>query len=181
VPHSISSRDEKPDDSRPWRFRELFLAHRGDLLGFLVRKVGAADAPDLLQETFVRMIRHDRLDAVADPAAFLKQIAINLVRDFARRRKTEENYLRFADYVIDPPSEETCVEERIEYERRSALLRAAIETLPPRCREVFELHVRHDLPLKEVAERMGISDRMARKHLSHAFRTCRDALLGGAD
>jgi RNA polymerase sigma-70 factor (ECF subfamily) len=178
---SISSRGDRPADPKPWRFRELFLAHKRDLFGFLVRKVGAVDAPDLLQETFLRMVRHDRPETIEDPPAFLKQIAVNLVRDFARRRKTEAGCLQFGDYVIDPPAPETPIEERLDYERRSALLKAAIETLPPRCREAFELHIYNDVALAEVARRMEISDRMARKHVSLALRACRAALRSGAE
>jgi RNA polymerase sigma-70 factor (ECF subfamily) len=172
----ISSRDEQPANAEPRRFRDLFLANKRDLFGFLVRKVGVSDAPDLLQETFLRMIRHERSESIVDPPAFLKRIAINLARDYMRRRRVEESRLQFGDYLIDPPTDETPIEERLEYERRSALLKATIETLPPRCREVFELHIYDDLPLKEIARRMDISDRMARKHVSLALRACRAAL-----
>jgi RNA polymerase sigma-70 factor (ECF subfamily) len=159
----------------------LFLAHKRDLFGFLVRKVGAADAPDLLQETFLRVIRYERPESIVDPPAFLKQIAVNLVRDLARRRKAEAACIQFGDYLIEPPTQEAPVDERLEYERRSALLKAAIATLPPRCREVFELHIYNDLPLKEVARRMEISDRMARKHVSLALRACRAALRSAVE
>lgn len=181
MPPSLSSRGERPPDAEPLPLRELFRAHGAALLGFLVRKVGTADAPDLLQETFLRVIRHARPDTIADPPAFLKQVAINLARDFARRRRTEETYLRLGDYLVDPPSRERPVEERIDYERRSALLEGAVAALPPRRRLVFELHVYHDLPLTEVAARMEISDRMARKHLSAALKACRAALRSAAE
>lgn len=161
--------------------RNLFIGNKSSLLQYLTRKVGPNDAPDLLQETFVRALRHERLDIVADPPAFLKQIAINLTRDFARRRKTETNYIQFGDYVIEAPSEDAPPEERIEYERKSRLLRASVELLPPRCREVFKLHIYEDVSLQDVARRLQISDRMARKHLSLAFRTCRTALRQPSD
>ncbi len=156
--------------------RNLFVSNKSNLLQYLTRKVGAKDAPDLLQETFVRALRHERLDVVADPPAFLRQIAINLTRDFARRRRTEANYIEFVDYVIEVPSEDAPPEERIEYERKSHLLRASIESLPLRCREAFKLHIYEDVSLQDIARRLHISDRMVRKHLSLALRTCRTAL-----
>ena len=79
-----------------------------------------------------------------------------------------------ATMSIEPPAAETSPEERLDDERRSAAAKA-VDTLPPRCREAFELHIYHDVPLTEVARRMEISDRMARKHASRA-RACR-ALL----
>lgn len=156
--------------------RELFLRNKRGLLTYLTRQVGRDDASDLLQETFVRALRHDELSAVVDPPAFLKQIAINLTRDLARRRRIELNYFRFGDYIVDAPSEDAPPEERIDYERKSRLLNAAIATLPPRCREVFTLHIHDNVPLDEITRRMDISDRMVRKHLSLAFRSCRAAL-----
>ena len=43
-------------------FRELFLRNKRGLLTFLTRRVGREDASDLLQETFVRALRHDRFE-----------------------------------------------------------------------------------------------------------------------
>lgn len=156
--------------------RELFLSNRIDLLRFLSRKVGPSDAPDLLQETFVRVIRHERPEAINDPRAFLRKIASNLVRDFTRRRRVEANYIQFGDYLVEAPSADAPADERIEYERKSLILSGAVDGLSPRCREVFRLHIYEDMQLKEVARRLEISDRMARKHLSFALRACRAAL-----
>jgi len=163
-------------DKKSASFRELFLRNRRGLLHYLRRRVGREDASDLLQETFARALRRDEFEAVVDPPAFLKQIAINLAHDFARRRKTEAAYIRFDDYVIEAPSKGAPPEERLEYERRSRLLAGAVERLPPRCREVFRLHIYEDVSLREAARRLEISERMARKHLSLALQACRTAL-----
>jgi len=162
------------DKSKPL-IRELFERHQRTLLSYLTRKVGRDAAPDLLQDAFVRVLRHGQLEAVANPPALLQQIAVNLVRDFARRRKTEQAYARYGHFLADPPSDETSPEDKMEYERKSRLLDQAVDVLPPRCREVFELCVA-DVPVKEIAERFGISDRMVRKHLSLAMQLCRAAL-----
>lgn len=159
-----------------YSLREIFLSSQGDLLRYLTRKVGSTDAPDLLQETFVRVVRLERPERINDPPAFLKTIATNLARDFMRRRKTEAGYIQFGEYLVEAPSADAPADERLDYERKSRLLDVAVSSLPPRCREVFKLHIYEDVPLQEVARRLDISDRMVRKHLSLAFRTCRAAL-----
>ena len=61
--------------------------------------------------------------------------------------------------------------------RRGARVRspaAAIESLPPRCREVFVLHKVHELPQAEVALTLGISRKAVEKHVRLA--ACRAAL-----
>jgi RNA polymerase sigma factor (sigma-70 family) len=178
---STLSRHEPPSDIKPRALHDLFLTYRRDLLGYLTRKVGPNEAPDLLQETFVRVTRRDKLETIADPSAFLKQIAVNLVRDFVRRRRNDESCIEFGEYLVEVPSNEASIEERMEYDRKSRLLHATVEILPPKCRQVFVMHIYDDVPLREVAERMDISDRMARKHLSLAFRACRAALKSAVE
>jgi RNA polymerase sigma-70 factor (ECF subfamily) len=156
--------------------RDLFERNRRVLLGYLTRRVGAEAAPDLLQETFVRVLRHERLDHVADPPAFLQQIAANLTRDFARRRRTETKYLRYDALLGERPSGDAPADERVDYERRARRLAAAIEALPPRCREVFQMSAFEDLPFDEIARRLVISERMVRQHMSIAMRRCWAAL-----
>jgi RNA polymerase sigma factor (sigma-70 family) len=164
-----------PDKTRRL-FRELFLRNKRDLLAYLTRKVGPDDASDLLQETFVRAMRHERFDTVVDPPAFLQRIAGNLTLDLLRRRKTETSYLQYVDYFLDAPSEEATPEEALERKRKSERLAAAIGALPERCRAVFLMAVFEEMPMNEVARRLGMSDRMARKHMTNALRQCRAAL-----
>jgi len=160
--------------------RELFERNHRALLSYLSRKVGRDAAPDLLQDAYVRVLRHGQLEAVADPSAFLKQVAINLTRDFARRRKVEARYLVFGGDPADAPSDDGRPDSRLETDDETRLLRAALETLPPRRREVLTLHLHEGLPLGEIARRLNISDRMVREHLSLALRSCRAHLRNSA-
>src|SRR5579864_7554750 len=62
-------------------------AHRRFLWGLSYRITGsAADADDIVQETFVRAFQRgpDRLD---DPRGWLTRVAVNGARDVLRRRK----------------------------------------------------------------------------------------------
>lgn len=53
---------------------------------------------------------------------------------------------------------------------------AAIDALPPRCREAFVLNRIHGLPHDEVARALGISRSMVEKHVMRGLHACR-ALL----
>jgi RNA polymerase sigma-70 factor (ECF subfamily) len=68
------------------------------------------------------------------------------------------------------------VERSIEQRERLALLRGAIDELPPRCREVFVLHKLDGLSHADVADRLGISRNMVEKHVIRAMRHFRDRL-----
>jgi len=154
---------------------ELFKLHRRQLLTYLKGKAGPDDAPDLLQETFFRALRHGGVAAMPEPQAFLQVVATNLARDLVRRRKTEAKYLEFGD-VPEVPSPEAPSDESIGECERSHSLRAAIESLPPRCREAFVLVMKENMPVKEAAKQLGISDSMVRRHIRLAFRRCREVV-----
>lgn len=163
-------------DQKSERFRELFRRNKRALLDYFKRRVGPDHAPDLLQETFVRAIRRDEFENVADPPAFLKQIAINLSRDFARRRDSEAKYFVPGDApeeVIEPAVAPDALYETEELARR---LLEAIEALPPKCRQAFVMRRFEDLTHEEIAARMGVSRNMVEKHLRLAMERCRAAL-----
>lgn len=155
---------------------ELFVRNERGLFKYLTRRVGREDASDLLQETFVRVLRYNQFEAVADPPSLLQQIAVNLARDFSRRRKTQAKYLEFGDLPEDVASSDSPPNARIEADERWRLLCAAVDALPPRCREVFLLYMRESLSLAEIAKRLGISRNMAQKHMRLALQRCWAAL-----
>ncbi|WP_026605595.1 RNA polymerase sigma factor [Methylocapsa acidiphila] len=163
-------------DKKSSIIHELFTRNRRDLLKFFTRRVGRDDASDLLQETFARALRCSEFEAVANPAAYLRQTAGNLATDFARRRKMEFKYVISTDAACDAPSEEASAEQVVEADQRSQMLRGAIETLPPRCRQVFEMRMYEDIPQDEIAKRLGISKNMVDRHLRIAIERCRMAV-----
>ncbi|MGO9772058.1 MAG: RNA polymerase sigma factor [Roseiarcus sp.] len=163
-------------DSRLSSFRELFLHNKRGLLRYLTRRVGREDASDLLQETFVRALRHDQLETVADSSAFLQQIAGNLTRDFARHQRTEAKYIEFGDLPENACSDDAPADQLIEADARSRTLATAMQTLPPRCREVFAMRIHEGLSQDEIARRLGITRNMVDRHLRIAIVRCRKAV-----
>lgn len=157
-------------------FRQLFLSNQTPLFNFLRRRVGSEHAPDLLQETFVRALRHEDFAAVTNKPAFLQRIASNLSRDFARRRKVEANYVEFGELPEKVPTEEASPGQGLEAAEKTRLLREAVDSLPPRCREAFVLYATERLPIDEIARRMSVSTNMAQKHIRLALLRCRAAL-----
>ena len=71
-------------------------------------------------------------------------------------------------------------ERLVASEQAMTMLRAAVEELPPRCRQVFLLHRVHELSTEEIAVRIGIGERMARRYLARALEHLR-ARMDAAD
>lgn len=155
---------------------DLFARNRRDLLSYLTRRVGREDAPDLLQETFARFIRHNDAQPVAEPPPFLQKIAMNLARDFARARAVEARYIEFGATPEDAPSTELSPLAQVEAMEKWRQVYAAIAALPPRCREVFVLYMNDGLSTADIATRLGMSRNMVQKHMRAALARCWAAL-----
>lgn len=143
-------------------YRETY----GELVRFLYRKVWEADrAHDLAQEAFVRALDHDP----DDPRRWLFAVAANLARDEARgaiRRRRHLQLVRAeaeaAPAAPDPASEL----ERVE---RAATVRAALECLSDRDREVLLLW-QAGLSYADIAAETGLAQGAIGTTLSRARR-----------
>ncbi|MFL9924108.1 RNA polymerase sigma factor [Herbaspirillum lusitanum] len=123
---------------------------------------------------------NDAAEEIKVPLAFLRTLSKRRAIDNLRR---DVAWARFAARAEDHPelnelaagaSDEP--EHRLLAKQRLALLAQAIESLPPRCREVFVLHKIHEWPQAEVADYLGISIKTVEKHMRIAVACCRFAL-----
>jgi RNA polymerase sigma factor (sigma-70 family) len=133
-----------------------------------VRSLSAADIDDLIQEAYSR-IWGAELQGVHNPRAYLFATLRNLLAEQARRaqivpmeRMGEIDELRI-------PSEEPGPERRASARQELDRLRALVLALPAQCRTAFELRKIQGLSQREVAARMGISERTVEKHLAKAL------------
>lgn len=149
---------------------------RPQLLRLLSARMGQkSDAEDLLQEMWLKLATLET-GPVANPAAYLNRMALNMANDLVRariRRRGREN--AWSDLMIaapdelaaDPaPSPERCLLARSELERLSA----AIRRLPGRAQEAFRRHRIDGESHAEVAEAMGISRSAVEKHMATAMK-----------
>ncbi len=134
---------------RPEDFERLFEEHAQPLFGFLAYRTGdAALAEDLLADTFERALRaRKRFDRrKASEKTWLYAIALNLLRDSARRQKAETRALeRIPQETQDPPDVLAGVEHRDEVQR-------AMTVLSDEEREAIALRFGGDLTVPEIAK-----------------------------
>ncbi|HUK34655.1 MAG TPA: sigma-70 family RNA polymerase sigma factor [Vicinamibacterales bacterium] len=151
---------------------QLFDEHRRFLWSLSYRMTGsAADADDVVQETFVRVMERPprRMEEPLRP--WLVQVALNLSRDILRRRKRREYVGPWLPSPIDtgdehsPPSHEPIVDGRETLEARYDLLESvslaflvALEQLTPRQRAVLLLRDAFDYSVQEAANALDLSE-----------------------
>ncbi|WP_350347680.1 RNA polymerase sigma-70 factor [Agromyces sp. G08B096] len=132
-----------------------FVTHRNLLFTVAYELLGsAADAEDVLQESWLRWAADDRTD-VRDPRAYLVRIvtrqALNHLRSQARRR---EQYV--GEWLPEPLLTSPDVADDVELaESVSIAMLTVLETLGPAERAVFVLREVFDVPYDEIAEAVG--------------------------
>jgi RNA polymerase sigma-70 factor, ECF subfamily len=135
----------------------------------------AADAEDVVQETFLRVLRHaDKLSEVRDYRVWLVRITWNLVLDRKRRAKTRPQVDNFDELARILPADELSAEKLAITAQRHARILRLIETLPEREREVLLLSAVKELSTVEIALVLQTTESTIRSRLYRA----RHALAG---
>ncbi|MEU3771808.1 RNA polymerase sigma-70 factor [Streptomyces sp. NPDC032472] len=153
---------------------EAFVAHRNLLFTVAYEMLGsAADAEDVLQETWLRWVKVD-LAQVRDQRAYLVRIttrqALNRLRTMQRRK---EAYV--GQWLPEPLLTAPDVAEDVELaESVSMAMMLVLETLSPTERAVFVLREAFDLGYEEIAAAVDKSPAAVRQ-IAHRARRHVDA------
>ena len=147
--------------------------YHDSLINFLRQRLRTPeDANDVAQEAYIRMMQYQNSRQIRSPSSMLFRIAINVANDLGRseqvRRASDQCSLDAVELVSDTPSAEREISAKQELE----LLRAAIEDLPPKCRQAFLLSRVQRMTYPEIAVHCGISVKMVEKHISRALAVC---------
>ncbi|MCX4426778.1 RNA polymerase sigma-70 factor [Streptomyces mirabilis] len=153
---------------------ETFLAHRNLLFTVAYEMLGsAADAEDVLQETWLRWVKVD-LGQVRDPRAYLVRIttrqSLNRLRTMSRRK---EVYV--GPWLPEPLLTAPDVAEDVELaESVSMAMMLVLETLSPTERAVFVLREVFDVDYDEIAAAVDKTPAAVRQ-IAHRARRHVDA------
>lgn len=184
---TLDNPDAVPQDRRmgetvdAWFVREI-LPHEQALMRFLHRNWRDHDeVSDLRQEIYVRVYESATRKPPDSPKSFLFATARNLLTDRIRRQRI------VSITAVGDLEQLNVLKDELEPDRwlggREALARLAhaLDRLPDRCREVVWLRRVEDLPQKEIARRLGISEKTVEKHIAKGSRLMADHFHGGAD
>lgn len=150
-------------------FDHYYDLHRRELFSFLARLTGRrAVAEELLQETFLRLVRHrGSLRGDTNVRAWLYTVAGNLARDDARRRSRRYAF----ESPLPPRTPLACSEARAE----TSHLERALQRLSANDRHLLLLLGQGFTPT-ELAQMWGIAPTAVRKRLSRARTRLRTQL-----
>ena len=152
-------------------FERLYRKHATRIHTLCRRMVGPELAEDVMQDVFVRAWQ--KLDLFRGDAAFgtwLYRLAINVC--LARREKAGKRRERFRQ---DEIALERARSPRQQTDHRMDL-EEAIQTLPPRAKEVFVLYDVEGYKHREIGEMLGISAGTSKSQLHEARMALRERL-----
>jgi RNA polymerase sigma factor (sigma-70 family) len=130
------------------------------------------DVDDIVQESYVRMLRAKQEGKVSYAKAYLFTTARNFALDLFRRNKivTIETVADLSELSVS--EEGQGVSESVARQQELDLLADAVRSLPARCRQVLTLRLLYGLSHKEIAARLGISSHTVKAQLAKGMRRC---------
>ncbi len=163
-----------PEDKKALVER-LFNAHRNALVAFFQGRVRVrADAPDLAQEVYLRMMRLRSLEAIENPEGYLFTVASNLAKEHWARQRRHGTPVDTDDASVEIElAELPTADAQLDADQRSRRLAVVLRELSPKCQAVVVLQYVHGCSYVEIGEKLQISPRMVKKYLAQALELCR--------
>jgi RNA polymerase sigma-70 factor (ECF subfamily) len=165
-------------------FEQLVQRHRGRCIRVaLVVLRNAGDAEDEAQNAFWKAFQHiDQFQGDAEFGAWLSRIVVNQCRMLLRQKKRQRTVnldSRFPDThrSMELPSRRPDPEKELGVRQLKRVLAEELRRIPPLFRNVIMLRDVREIPMPEVARRLGISTSAAKSRLSRARIELRSRVL----
>jgi RNA polymerase sigma factor (sigma-70 family) len=172
-----TERDAAAPQRHATALSELFQHHNRTLVIFLTGRLGnEAEAREVAQEAYVRLLQVDRPGAVSFLRAYLFKTAANIAMDRLRRRVRADR----AEAVFDEEELTNTLDPGREVGAREelAIVRQALLELPARYRQAFLMARFEEMATPDIGARLGLKETQTRKYLRRVTAYCRLRLDG---
>ncbi|MDO8544957.1 MAG: RNA polymerase sigma factor [Opitutaceae bacterium] len=146
-------------------------AHESQLKAYLRSSFPAVrDVEDVVQESYLRIWKAKMTRPIASAKAYLFQVARHLAIDAVRETKaTPVDCLRDLSTVTVIEDRPTAA-DALCYQEKVSLVAAALTQLPARCRESFILRKFKQVPQRDIAAELGISERTVESQVTRGMK-----------
>jgi RNA polymerase sigma-70 factor (family 1) len=164
-------------------FQTIFHSYNRTLYPYILSVVKVdADAKEIIQEIFLKLwLKRDTLTSIDNPGGWLYTIAsteclLHLRKEarYARRLQNIANESGASSAGFGPGPNFTDIHEAWDSKEVKALIREAVEKLPLRRRQVFQMSRLEGYSRKEIAEFLGTSENTVRNQLTDAVDFIQD-------
>lgn len=132
----------------------------------------AEDAQDLIQDVFAQLwTQKEQIDAGVFSESYLFAIVRNKLLDKIRKQYVREEYVQ---KILQSSSEsDFSTQQTILTNDLNNHLHQAVDVLPEKCREVFQLSRFEQLSVDQIAQKLQISPQTVKNQLSKALQVVR--------
>lgn len=147
-----------------WAQKQLYEEHYSKMMGVCLRySNNSDDAMDILHEGFIKVFNNiAKYQPGTSIVAWIRRIMVNTSIDYYRksiRRRTEDLDQAYQVSSKDSDAISQCTEKEI---------LAAVRSLSPAYRTVFNMYVIEGFSHREIAEKLGITESTSRSNLVKA-------------
>ncbi len=163
------------------QFEQLFKTHFGYLCNFAQQYVGeAAIAQDICQNVFITLWeKRSQIDSDQSIKSYLftavKNRCLNYIRDHKKYRSKILD-IDCGDLDLDTENYHEAKGEPFSAEELQGKISQALGTLPPKCRQVFEMSRFREMKYREIAEELGIAQKTVEAHMTKAMKCLKENL-----
>lgn len=152
-------------------FEKLFRYYYEPLANFALKYLGnPEEAEEIVQEVFTYVWqKKGQLDIKTNPKSYLYGAVRNGCLNHIKHQKVENLYVQRALHSSDQFDQV----DIMELNELEATIHAALEKLPPKCKEVFELNRIEGKRYKEIAEHLNISLKTVENQMGKALKVMR--------
>lgn len=156
---------------RSQRIAEWARTWNASLTRYLRRRLpGRIDPEDLAQEVYVRLLRVEQLEHIKEPQAYLYRVASNVAAEWRMRAVHARPH---SDAELENLVAAATPESLLDDEQVAAQLDSALESMTPMVRAVMYLKLREDMSHEEIANHLGVTQRMVRRMLTTGYAQLR--------
>jgi len=160
-------------------FAEEVHPHRFALRAYVRRSFpGMRDVDDVVQDSLLRIWTTRASRQIGCARAFLFKIARNRALDVLRHDRASPLVVVRKMETLAVAEDGPSPADALSTTEKVELLADAIAELPDRCREIVVLRKLQGLSQREVATRLGISERTVEVQVARGVRRCADYLRG---
>lgn len=159
-----------PSQRARWLAQNIVPHERG-IRVWLSRRCFDLDVDDIIQEMYARIASLDSVDEIRNPRQYATQAAFSILANQLRHSRIVP-MIPISDFDDDKLGawDEATPEERISMRDDIHQIYAALSELPHRCRQAFLLRRVDGFSQKEVAARLGISEKTVEKYMAQGVR-----------
>ncbi|HKJ79641.1 MAG TPA: RNA polymerase sigma-70 factor [Prolixibacteraceae bacterium] len=166
-------------------FESVYSRYYGPLFTFCNQYIDNKEAAkELVQDLFLMLWEgKEKLNKDTNLRSYLYHVARNNCLNYLKHLKVQEKYLQYSkrqklEIELNQVALNNFFPEKIYIEELEMRINDSVQSLPPRCKYIFELSRYHEKKYTEIATELNISVKTVENQIQKALKILRKNLAG---